>query len=50
MRYYIKTTNVETKESMVHPTPTFTSKKKAQAWATEFEKSMQGKAKAEVVK
>ena len=50
MKYYIKMTNTETGRAMIHPSPTFTSKKKAQEWAGEFEKAMKGKAKAEVVK
>ena len=50
MRYHIKTTNTETKKSAVMETPTFTSKKKAQAWAEAFDRAMKGKAKSEVVK
>lgn len=50
MKYYIKAKNTETGESMIMSIPVFTSKKKAQAWAEEFEKKMTPVGKAEVVK
>ena len=50
MKYYIKTTNTKNGKTMIHSTPVFTNKKKAKEWADAFEKAMNGKAKAEVVK
>lgn len=50
MKYYIKTTNTETGKTAIMESPVFTSKKKAKTWAEAFDKSMNGKAKSEVVK
>jgi hypothetical protein len=40
MKYYIKATNTETGVTQIMATPVFTSRKKAEAWADNFEKSI----------
>lgn len=50
MKYYIKTRNTKTNKSAKLAGIVFTSKKKAEAWAEAFDKSMKGLAESEVVK
>lgn len=50
MKYYIKTKNMKTGESMILSSPVFTSKKKAQEWANSFDNTMKGIAESKVVK
>lgn len=40
MKYYIKATNTETGKTMIMSIPVFTSRKKAQAFADNFAKSL----------
>lgn len=50
MKYYIKAKNTKTGESMIMSMPVFTSKAKAQAFANNFVKLMNGVAELTVIK
>lgn len=49
MKYWIKATNTRTNQTMIMPSPVFTSKAEAQEFADKFVKLVQN-AKLEVIK